>query len=329
MAHETTLQIVVIVVSVISCCFSLVVIITMMFFRNMQKGNFMPIIFFMSLSDLGMNSTSLLGFPSDGSTLCWMQGILQSYFAMCSWFWTTILAFRVYSIVKFGKCSLTNVHMHIFAWGFPMFLTLIPISTNNYGSSAFDTQWCVLTQRGDNPQWLTLFWSYVAFFCWLFVCIVLMIFWQMSISYQFRNSPMKAVIRRTYDKVYLYPVVMVICWVLNYWCDALYSENSGEALNALSMLFGISNGIFSALIFMFKSEEARRRWKTYFNPPKQNNFDDFVDPPIQLDFEDDYQSDTNFTSNTAYTDKTSISNASELDMTDLSGAHLHHSPLHV
>uniref|UniRef100_A0A7S3H526 G-protein coupled receptors family 2 profile 2 domain-containing protein n=1 Tax=Spumella elongata TaxID=89044 RepID=A0A7S3H526_9STRA len=327
MVHETHLQILVIVASVVSCCFSLVVIITMLFFRNMQKGNFMPIIFFMSLSDLGMNSTSLLGFPSDGSALCWIQGVLQSYFAVCSWFWTTILAYRVYSIVSFGQCSLTMTQMHVFAWVFPMFLALIPITTNNYGSSAFDTQWCVLTRREDNPPWLTLFWSYIAFFLWLFLCIVLMIFWQIRISYKFRDSPMKAVVKRTYDKVYLYPVVMVVCWVLNYWCDALDAHGAGESLNALSMLFGISNGIFSAMIFMFKSEEARRRWKVYFYPPKQSNFDDFVEPPIQLDFEDDYETGTNFTSNTAYTEKTSISNASELDMTDFTPANKN--PLHI
>jgi hypothetical protein len=96
------------------------------------------------------------------------------------------------------------------------------------------------------------------------------------------------------------------------------------------MLFGISNGILSALIFLFKSEEARRRWKAYFYPPDKANFDDFVEPPIQLDFEDDYESNTNFTSNTAFTDKTSVSNASELGLVDLtSPAIFDLSPLHT
>lgn len=171
--------------------------------------------------------------------------------------------------------------MHAFAWGLPMFLALIPITTNNYGSSNYDTQWCVLTQRGNNWSWLTQFWSYVAFFGWLFVCIALMIAWQVMISYQFRDSPMQAVVRRTYDKVYLYPVVMIVCWVLNYWCDDVRNKDAGEFLNALSMLFGISNGVFSALIFMFKSEEARRRWKLFFNPPKAANYDDFAEPPVR------------------------------------------------
>jgi hypothetical protein len=53
------------------------------------------------------------------------------------------------------------------------------------------------------------------------------------------------------------------------------------------MIFGISNGIFSALIFMFKSEEAQRRWYAYLFPEKQSDFDHNVEPPIRLDFEDD------------------------------------------
>ena len=201
---------------------------------------------------------------------------------MCSWFWTTILAYRVYSIIRFGGCDLTQTQMHVVAWGLPMVLAVIPICTNNYGSSSFDTQWCVLTRRGHNPIWLTQFWSYIAFFGWLFVCIVMMIVWQVLITRHFRNSAMKDVVRRTYDKVYLYPVVMIICWVLNYWCDDVHARDSGESLNALSMLFGISNGIFSALIFLVKSEEARRRWKTFFFPPNATNYDDFEEPPIQL-----------------------------------------------
>ena len=69
----TNLQVLVIVASGVSCMFSLGVIITILSFRKMQKGNFMPIILFMSISDFGMNSTSFIGFPADGSIGCWIQ----------------------------------------------------------------------------------------------------------------------------------------------------------------------------------------------------------------------------------------------------------------
>jgi hypothetical protein len=97
---------------------------------------------------------------------------------------------------------------------------------------------------------------------------------------------MREVIRRTYDKVYLYPVAMIVCWTLNYWCDDL-APSSGKNLNALSMVFGISNGVFAAIIFMVKSEEAQRRWMLFLFPVKQSAFDEAVEPVIRLDFEED------------------------------------------
>ena len=149
---------------------------------------------------------------------------------------------------------------------------------------------------------------------------------------------MKAVIKRTYDKVYLYPVVMIICWTLNYWCDDIHSDEPGKLLPTLGMVFGVSNGIFSALIFMLKSEEARRRWQNFFNPPKQTNLDDFVEIPIQLDFEDDYESDftnTNTTNTYTNTDRSNRTNRTsdttnttydkEIDMSEMSSVT---SPVH-
>lgn len=127
------------------------------------------------------------------------------------------------------------------------------------------------------------FWSYLTFFIWLFICVGLMLRWQLTIMHKFRDSSMKDVVRRTYDKVYLYPVAMIGCWVLNIFCDDIAQGNA--QLNALSMIVAISDGILCALIFMVKSEEAQRRWWNYLFPPKENSFNDIVEP--QLDFEQD------------------------------------------
>lgn len=114
-----------------------------------------------------------------------------------------------------------------------------------------------------------------------------MVAWQVIISFKFKNSSLKPVIKRTYDKVYLYPVAMVLCWSLNLICDDSLGGSQTPFLAALSMIIGISNGILSALIFMVKSEEAQRRWHAYLFPEKQSDFDHNVEPPIRLDFEDD------------------------------------------
>lgn len=292
------LEIGIICYAAVSCCFSLSVIGTIMFFPTMKSGNLMPILLYMSVSDFFMNIASTFGFPEDGSFLCWLQGIMQDYFALCSWFWTTMLAYRVYCFVKYGGCKLNKRQMHIICWGLPLLLTALPMTSTNYGSSESHSQWCVLVRRKPFPKWLIYFWSYMTYFGWLLLCVLLMIIWQISVSYRFKESVMKNVVVRTYDKVYLYPIAMILCWVLDYWCDDLWGAQS-VTQNALSMVFGISNGVFAALIFMFKSEEARRRWRDYWSQ-KRNSFDESVEPSIRLDFEEDYDSDTEFGTGTDY-----------------------------
>lgn len=158
------------------------------------------------------------------------------------------------------------------------------------------------------------FWSYTTFFIWLFICSGLMIGWQMVIMHKFRDSSMKEVIRRTYDKVYLYPVSMMSCWLLNVICCNIAQGN--PKLNALSMIVGVSNGIFNAIIFMVKSEEAQRRWYNYFHPPKANDFNNIVEPRLDFEIDDEeFVELTDYGNNSIYGNSfaTKPSDASQLD----------------
>eukprot|EP00600_Ochromonadales_sp_CCMP1393_P010408 CAMPEP_0174955608 /NCGR_PEP_ID=MMETSP0004_2-20121128/1074_1 /TAXON_ID=420556 /ORGANISM="Ochromonas sp., Strain CCMP1393" /LENGTH=180 /DNA_ID=CAMNT_0016203551 /DNA_START=551 /DNA_END=1093 /DNA_ORIENTATION=- len=76
---------------------------------------------------------------------------------------------------------------------------------------------------------------------------------------------MKEVVKRTYDKLYWYPLVMIVCWTLNFACNDV-DRNADERIVAMSMIFGILDGFFTALIFMIKSDESRQRWMAYLFP---------------------------------------------------------------
>jgi hypothetical protein len=318
------LEVFIICYAVFSCCCSIAVIGTLLFFRKMQRGNFLPTILYMSMCDLGLNITSAFGFPESGTPLCWFQGIFSTFFTISGWFWTTMLAYRVYCMVRYGGCKVDKQRMHAICWGLPLLLTVIPLSTTDYGSSPNSNQWCLFKDRKHVPRFWTPFWSYTTFFIWLVICVALMLAWQITISYKFRDSSMREVIRRTYDKVYLYPVVMILCWGLNLICDDF--DSGKPFLNALSMIFAISDGILSALIFMVKSEEAQRRWYRYFFPPQENAFNDIVEPRLdfELDGEDveltDYGTPsfaTKFSESTAAGDRSS-STANPVHMSEMS-----------
>lgn len=258
--------------SIVSCCFSLLVIGTILFFKSMRNGNFLPIILYMSISDVGLNLASAIGFPPSESPACWVQGLLQNYFALTGWFWTTMLTYRVYCFVRYGRCRIKKRYMHLLCWGLPLFLTFIPLTTTDYGTNEAHAQTCVYVHRDGTARWLVLFWAYTTFFFWLFLCIALMIGWQIAAYIRFRNTAMKDVIKRTYDRVYLYPIVMVACWGLAFFCNAL-ATHPGTLVYQLNIVFAASDGILTAIIFMVKSEEARRRWANYFAKTKSNTFD--------------------------------------------------------
>jgi hypothetical protein len=274
--------------SAVSCLFSFCVIYTVLFFPSMRTGSFMRIILYMSLSDFFMNFASAFGFPRDGTSLCWFQGITVNYFSLCSWFWTTLLAYRVYCSVRYRAPSLNQTLMHCIGWGLPAVLTMLPIATTTvkYGASETNTQWCLLQASPQAPPRLIDFWTYATIFIWLFIAIACMLAWQALIAARFRKSAVRDIVRRTYDKVYLYPVAMIVCWMLNFWCDAI-STHSGGLLDAVSMVCAISNGLLAAIIFMWKSEEAQRRWWLYLFPPEMSRLEQLVEPTVRLDFEDE------------------------------------------
>jgi hypothetical protein len=265
---------------------------TILFFKSMRKGNFLPMILYMSVCDLGLNAASAMGFPRAESPLCWVQGLIQNYFAVAGWFWTTVLAYRVYCFVRYGRCKLKKRYMHLICWVLPIFLTLVPLTTADYGNQKAHAQTCVYVRRGDNARWWVPVWAYTTFFGWLFLCIFLMLAWQIITYVKYRNSNMQAIVSRTYDKVYLYPIAMIVCWMLSFWCNAL-STHSGALLYQLNVVFGISDGVLCAIIFMVKSEEARRRWVQYFSKisNKRDTFDESVGDNIRLDFECDGDDD--------------------------------------
>jgi hypothetical protein len=258
---ERNLKLAVVIASVIACFTTFCVMLTYFTFKEMRKKRFMQFIFYISVCDFFMGVTSFFGFPRSGR-VCMAQGVLSIYFSSCSWFWTTALSFSMYRIVSMGR-SFSDVYIHIICWTLPLFLAFIPLSNTTYGSpnDSSRVQWCLIENDSHSPANASLAWSYAAYFGWLFLCSGLMIYWLIRVRILMRNrtDALSSIVRNTYDKVALYPYAMIGFWALNYICVEFRTFNS-ELLTGLSMIFGVSYGTASALIFLIKSEEAQRRW---------------------------------------------------------------------
>ena len=80
LGNDDGLKISVMAVAVVCCLFSGYIIASYMLFKEMQQRVFMTIIFYISCADFCMNSTTFIGFPANGSVLCWLQGIFLVYY---------------------------------------------------------------------------------------------------------------------------------------------------------------------------------------------------------------------------------------------------------
>ena len=175
--HKGNFEITVLVVSIVSCICSLFIIVTVTIFSEMKKKMFMKFIYYIAWSDFLMNVASVFGFPRDGSALCWAQGIIQNYFALCSFFWTTMLSYSMFSIVKYGKPNLKLWQMQLICWLFPLVLTLLPLSSAAYGTGSSDFQWCIIVGKDGYSDTYVVAWSYCAYFGWLILSVILMTVW--------------------------------------------------------------------------------------------------------------------------------------------------------
>lgn len=252
------MKILIIAVAVISCACSLFVVVTYCTFKEMREKVFMKFIFNIALSDLGLNLSSCFGFPNGSSPLCTAQGVLALFFGVASWFWTLCLSYSLFYIVRNGKSPCTFRWFHIFCWGFSAALSLLPLVTNRYGSSSI--QWCVIIDRADSPPWTKRFWLYAGYFGWLLVCVILMSFWSYLIHLDIasKSEALSVILKKTHDKVRLYPYAMMACWILNYL--TFLPNHPSDFVVGTGMIFGECYGIVSAVIFVVKSEETQRRW---------------------------------------------------------------------
>lgn len=234
-------------------------------FHEMRRKIFMKLIFYISVSDFFMNISSAFGFPANGSILCYLQGTMELYFSLASWLWTTALCFAVFTIMWNGRLYIDMRFVHIICWGIPTLATFLPFITSTYGSPSPDTQWCLIVAKdGQSVDNYVKFWSYASYFFWLFLCIFLMLLWTAMVFGRlvWQQTVMSDVVKKTYSKLWIYPLFMLICWSLNY-AIIQFSAAQSPLSVGLSMVCGISNGIFTSIGFFVKSEEARGRWYEY------------------------------------------------------------------
>ncbi len=228
----------------------------------------MQIITFISLSDLIGNIPYTMSYrPSDGNWWCSLEGFLNLYCYPVSWMWTTMMMYFLYSLASSGKLPLSKFFIHLLCWGLPLLFTLLNLTTNRFGSNyatGENSEYEVCTLSGND--FTAEMWHFTTYYgLWMF-CVVVMgvLYWRIRVVQSDEQRAKFPAFQMSMVALKLYPVAMVVCWLPH--VVAVYFTYLFPDIPDLYQIYfvadslKITHGFVTAVIFFYKSAEARVRW---------------------------------------------------------------------
>jgi hypothetical protein len=252
----------------ISVASSTVVAGTCLAFKSLRRSFFTRIILMIALSDVGLSTAAILGFPSGERESCALQGFLFVFFTRANWMWTTMLVFQMYRFIIHNRAFFSEKIMHAIVWSLSTLLTFLPLIHAQFGraSSYSSGEMCVYTS--SEATWLHA-WLMITFMVTLFLCVFVMLYFISSIYWKYRNTDDPTMGLQIFDLVkslYLYPVILLSTWGVIDTINTVYQFSSPSSPSVQSVIldiaitFSLSNGFWVSVVFFYKSPEARRRW---------------------------------------------------------------------
>jgi hypothetical protein len=207
------------------------------------------IVYYISFCDLLGTIGWIIGESRDGTVKCWIQSMITSYFPLVSLFLTTLIAFILFAVIHKKLWSILYSNW-IFSccWLIPLILTLVPLTTNQYGNPGSTHGWCFL-DRSPSHRWTLTFWIFVSFYLWFYLAVLIYFLLLWSVSYRLsfvygtlarlqNRCEIRTIVRikRSVRRFIWYPLIILFCWLPS----ALWDIN--EALDESSSSGGGGGG---------------------------------------------------------------------------------------
>lgn len=128
-------------------CFA--VILTYLIFKDLRSLRYVELVFYVSLNDMIASVGLALGGSKNGSFVCTFQAFVTTMNYLSAIFWTTIISYQLWLAVHYshtiqqGKMLL----IHAICWGIPLLVTLLPLTTNEYGNADDESTWCFIRKK--------------------------------------------------------------------------------------------------------------------------------------------------------------------------------------
>lgn len=278
--------------SSISCLACLTVMGLYLRYEPISRKSYNRLIFYIAISDFFSAVGGLFGMSKNGTWNCFLQSFLTNYFPLASIFWTVVISYLLYDILQKPHAhshSPTKPHgiavdtwVHLLCWGLPLILSLLPLTTTDYGTYDGKDGWCFLRPRDGSPKWTFHFWLFASFFAWVYIAIALFLIFILYVGYVVASpsgylqtdSIISQTIRKAIHKLIWYPVIILISWAVTTIYDlwAGFYPNEEVLADTTFMYFTFSlpllSGLMTTTAFFGGCSEARRvvseEWNSSF-----------------------------------------------------------------
>jgi hypothetical protein len=265
-------------ISSISCLACLLVMWLYLFYESISKKSYNQLIYYIAISDFFSAVGGLFGISKNGTWNCFIQSFLTNYFPLTSIFWTVVISYLLYDILQKPHLSrkqhgiAVESWVHLLCWGLPLLLTLLPLTTTDYGTFDGEDGWCFLRPRDGSPKWTFRFWLFAAFFAWVYIAIAIFSIFMLYVGYVVASpsgylqtdSIIARTIRKAINKLIWYPLIILFSWFVMtiYELWAGFYPNEEALTDPTFMYFTFTLPLFSGLMtstaFFCGCSEARR-----------------------------------------------------------------------
>jgi hypothetical protein len=292
---ETLMQ----VIASISCCCSLFIILIFLKFPELQKYELSRLVNMICFCDFFGSLGMAFGHPEDGSIQCVIQAILTNIFPIAGVLWTTLISWLLLiHVFKLRSIDRFSWQITFLCFFLPLFVTFLPLTTEQFGLQNTESGWCFLKDRPHSPSWTLLFWTAVSFYLWMWGAMIIYLILFTCVAYEtyriFSRNP-NASNRKTFYRIFVYfifPLNVFLSWLPATLYDFLRTSGHGsysghELLEVLSDIFPTFLGMANAVTFIAINEQMRMTVLSLLTGRTPEDYDD--DEPIRVVFQEEEQ----------------------------------------
>ena len=184
---------------------------------GLRKKLFLQLVFYIALCDLFSSLALIIGGTRSESIACYVQGIVNNYFSLASFFWTITIGYQVHLVLWHSRVQRDLTYFAIFNWVAPLVLSLIPISTATYANDDGTPGWCFLHDRPGYAPWVEALWYILSFYLWIYIAIFYLSYVILVATYKlyYLQRGMETDAHLVVERIIQYPIIVIICWVVS------------------------------------------------------------------------------------------------------------------